>query len=85
MSDRIAITLRELRTRAGVTTHTMRRWLIKRGVRYEGKSVLLSDIKRCWPALYDALYMREHRPACPECGAPTHHCCTVCDFSSVQG
>lgn len=83
MTDqKIAISLLELRTRAGVTARTIRAWLRRKDIKPIGKSVLMSDIKRCWPGLYDAIRIGEHRAPCPDCGSPTCITCTVCDFSS---
>jgi hypothetical protein len=62
------------------------RWLRRKGIRPHGRGVLLSDVKAKWPELHAALTLGTPTSTpCPDCGAPTHTACTVCDFSLVHG
>lgn len=61
---------------------TLQRRLAEYGIARQGYSVMLVDLKEAWPSLYNSLLIlaERPRPACPDCGSPTHRACTSCDF-----
>ena len=83
----VMVPLSEIRRRSGVSRMTVHRWLKKKGVRTEGKGVLMSELRLNWPGMYTSLVQAMagalDLPPCPGCGGPTRCMCLVCDINVV--
>lgn len=82
MKIQASIRLADLALASGLSPKTLQRRLLERGIPREGYRVMMVDLKEAWPSLYNSLLIlaEEPRPACPDCGSPTHRTCTACDF-----
>jgi hypothetical protein len=76
--DSIMVPLSELQRRSGRDRRTIWRWLKRKGIRTEGRGVMVTELRTKWPELLDALGLRQGPPPCPDCGAPTVCECSVC-------
>ncbi len=78
------VPMSEIRKRSGVRRETVSRWLKKKGVRTEGRGVLMSELKARWPGMYlsivQAMAGAIELPPCPGCGGPTRCRCLVCEI-----
>ena len=78
----LMVPLGELAARTKRHPRTIRRWLKRKGVQFEGQSgVMLSALRSHWPPMYSALMLAfVGPPPCPQCGGPTRCECLVCEL-----
>lgn len=76
----VYISLKEIRQRLDRDRSTVWRWLRRKGIRTEGYSVSVLELRDKWPELYLSLTFMQPTPNCPRCSAPTVCSCSVCDF-----
>lgn len=78
----VMITIKELTRRADHHPGTVRKWLREKGIEPHGRSILMDDLRRCWPAMHSAiLFAMGVMPPCPQCGTNMKCECPICDVT----
>ncbi len=81
MSDAAFITLKEVRRLMRKDRKTVYRAFQRRGIKSEGRSVSLAELREKWPTLHRAIQVAATAIQCPRCSGPVVCECAACDFA----